>query len=72
MSGANVKSTSLQSVRYDAEKRILQVQLHAGDFYQYYDVPVTIYEGLIASEYPEQYFDWHIRLKFRHRRVLQI
>jgi hypothetical protein len=72
MSGVNVKSTSLRSVQYDTEKRVLQVELHAGELFQYFDVPAKIYEELLAAESQEQYFDWRIRLKFRHRRVLQI
>lgn len=72
MTNGQVKSLGLRSVHYDAEKKILEVTLHVGDVYQYYDVPAIVYEELTLAELPEQYFDRYIRLRYRHRRMIQI
>lgn len=72
MSGVQVRSTSLRSVRYDAEKKLLEVELHTKDRYQFFEVPAAVYEELMKAESREHFFDRNIRLKYRHRRIFQI
>jgi hypothetical protein len=72
MSGVQVRSTNLRSVRYDPDKKLLEVELYANDRYQFFDVPATVYEELLKAESREQFFDRNIRLKYRHRRIFQI
>ncbi|MDR3562863.1 MAG: KTSC domain-containing protein [Negativicutes bacterium] len=72
MSGVHVKATSLRSVQYDAGRKLLEVELSAGDRYQFFDVPATVYEELMQVGSRDQFFDRNIRLKYRHRRILQI
>ena len=72
MTGIHSKPTVLHAVNYDGDKRLLNVELHPGEVYQYFDVPPDVYQQLILSEAREQYFDRQIRLKYRHRRLLQI
>lgn len=72
MNGVQGKSTSLRSVHYDAVNKILQVELYVGGSYHYADVPANIYDEMLQAESPFQFFERNIRLKFRHRRVLQI
>lgn len=72
MSGVQVRSTSLRIVRYDADKKLLEVELYTNDRYQFFDVPAAVYRELMAAEAREQFFDRNIRLKYRHRRIFQI
>ncbi|MDR3589319.1 MAG: KTSC domain-containing protein [Negativicutes bacterium] len=72
MSGVQVRSPNLRSVRYDADKKLLEVELHTRDRYQFFDVPAAVYEQLQSADSREQFFDRNIRLKYRHRRIFQI
>jgi len=72
MSGGQVRSTSLRIVRYDADKKLLEVELYANDRYQFFDVPAEVNEQLLKADSREQFFDRNIRLKYRHRRIFQI
>jgi len=72
MTSGQLKSLGLGSVHYDAEREILEVVLHEGDVYQYYDVPAIVYGELMLAESSRTYFDRNIRLRYRHRRMLQI
>ncbi len=71
MRGATVKS-NLRSIRYNAETRILEVEFHAGGLYEYYGVPPTVYEAMLAAASRDGYFERHIRYRFRHRHVFKI
>ena len=72
MSGGQIRSTSLRIVRYDADKKLLEVELYTNDRYQFFDVPAEVYEQLMKADSREQFFDRNIRLKYRHRRIFQI
>jgi hypothetical protein len=71
MRGASVKS-NLRSVRYNAETRVLEVEFHAGGLCEYQDVPPAVYEALQAAASRDEYFERHIRFRFRHRHVFKI
>lgn len=63
---------NLRSVRYDAETRILEVELPAGGLYEYYDVPPAIYDALTAAASKDEYFERNIRFRFRRRHIFKI
>ena len=71
MRGSSVKS-NVRAVRYDAEKQVLEVEFHAGGLCEYYGVPLTVYQELATAEAREQYFEKHVRFRFRHRHILKI
>lgn len=56
-----VSSTSLLSIGYDANSRILEVEFTRGAVYQYYDVPSDEYDSFIASNSKGQYFNSRIK-----------
>ena len=45
----SVASSNLASVGYDAATQTLEVEFLNGSIYQYYDVPESIYNKLIAA-----------------------
>lgn len=45
-----VTSSNISSIGYDPENLILEVEFTTGAVYQYYDVPQSIYDGLMAAD----------------------
>ena len=56
-----VRSSALESVGYDQEQRVLEVEFTNGPVYQYFDVPPEVYRGLMAAESHGGYFHQHVR-----------
>lgn len=44
-----VLSSNIASIGFDPDNMILEVEFLNGAVYQYYDVPQSIYEGLMGS-----------------------
>jgi KTSC domain len=65
-----VDSSSLASVAYDGEQKILQIEFRDRSVYQYSRVPVAIYEELWQAESKGVYYNRQIRPRFAHARVL--
>ena len=65
-----VRSGSLAAVGYDALTATLRVSFRNGGQYDYLDVPVTVYQGLLASQ-PHPWTSWgrHIKASYRYERV---
>ncbi len=59
-----VDSTTLRTVGYDAERRLLQVEFHNRSIYQYFDVPAIVYEELMKAPSKGAYFNRSIRPRF--------
>ena len=55
-----VESSMISSVGYDPESRTLAVVFNSGKTYEYQDVPVEVYEGLMAAESKGQYMNEYI------------
>jgi hypothetical protein len=67
-----VSSSALRSVGYDAAARVLEIEFHNGDVYQYFEVPPEVYEELMASDSLGRYFHRKVRSgQFRYRKMLQ-
>lgn len=61
MNRTSVSSSNLNSIGYDEESRILEIEFNTGSVYQYVDVPESIYEGLMNAESHGKYFDVNIK-----------
>lgn len=61
MKRQSVSSSNLASVGYDAENEILEIEFNHGGVYQYYDVPESVYRGLMSASSHGQYFDRNIK-----------
>lgn len=65
-----VDSSNLASVGYDAENQILEIEFNHGGVYQYYNVPKSIYGGLMNASSHGQYFDRKIeKAGYRYSKV---
>ena len=56
-----VESSNLASVGYDAETQTLEVEFKHGGVYQYYNVLISVYDGLMNASSHGQYFDRNIK-----------
>jgi hypothetical protein len=64
-----VSSSSLQSVGYDPQSRILEIEFHGSGVYQYEDVSQDTYSELMAAPSKGRYFAERIRDRYAWRRV---
>lgn len=59
-----VDSTTLRTVGYDDERRLLQIEFHNSSIYQYFEVPATVYQELMKAPSKGAYFNRSIRPRF--------
>lgn len=45
-----VSSSNIASIGYDPVNMVLEIEFLNGAVYQYYDVPQSIYDGLMAAD----------------------
>ena len=64
-----VASTSLKSVGYDSDRKLLEIEFRSLDVYAYWDVPLWAYEGLMTARSKGRYFDARIRNRYPYERV---
>lgn len=61
MKRKSVESSNLASISYDETKQILEIEFNHGGIYQYFDVPVEEYEGLMNADSHGRYFVHNIK-----------
>ena len=64
-----VVSSNLKSVGYNVDTKILEIEFHNGSVYQYYGVPLNVYEGLMKAPSHGKFFHVYIRNVYRYRRI---
>ncbi|MEW6211581.1 MAG: KTSC domain-containing protein [Acidobacteriota bacterium] len=65
-----VSSSNLASVGYDPQTNTLEIEFHSGSIYQYFNVPQSIYDGLMGAGSHGRYFDAHIKKAgYPYRRI---
>ena len=56
-----VSSSNIASIGFDPDNMILEIEFLNGAVYQYYDVPQSIYDGLMAADSHGKYFAAYIK-----------
>ncbi|MBU4075749.1 MAG: KTSC domain-containing protein [Euryarchaeota archaeon] len=56
-----VQSSDLQSIGYDPNTNVLEIEFKSGGIYQYFNVPESKYEGLMKADSHGKYFDAYIK-----------
>jgi hypothetical protein len=70
MNRTAVSSSHLASVGYDSATNTLEIEFNDGSVYQYFNVPESIYRGLMQAASHGTYFDRYIKKGgYSHRRV---
>ncbi|EHD22061.1 MULTISPECIES: KTSC domain-containing protein [Brenneria] len=66
-----VSSSRIRSIGYDPEKRILEIEFHNKDIYQYISVPERIYGKFISEAVVSKgrFFDGVIKNKYLCRKI---
>lgn len=64
----SVSSSNLAAVGYDPATKTLRVQFHSG-MYDYYDVPESVYDGLMGASSHGEYHAAYIKNSYRYRKV---
>lgn len=64
-----VASSNLVSVGYDPRSETLEIEFMNGSVYQYYNVPESIYDALIAAPSAGRFFAYQIKDAFPYSRV---
>lgn len=61
MNRVAVVSSNLSEVGYDPATSILEIAFKGGGVYQYFAVPSSIHEGLMAAPSVGRYFDLNVK-----------
>jgi hypothetical protein len=61
-------SNVIRSYHYDPQQRRLELQFVSGRRYLYHDVPEETYRGMRQAFAKGEYFNEHIRDRYRHTR----
>lgn len=69
MNRVPVVSSTLASVSYSADQRILDVEFCSGAVYRYFDVPTDIYSQLLEAESKGRFFNANVRNCFCYREI---
>lgn len=56
-----VSSSNIASIGYDASDMVLEVEFLNGAIYQYYDVPQSVYDGLMSASSHGSYLDAYVK-----------
>lgn len=64
-----VQSRAIASVGYDRTTNVLELELAEGEVYQYYAVPVSVHQQLLAADSIGRYFLTEIRGRYGYRRL---
>ena len=59
-----VSSSAMHRVEYDELTRQLDIWFNETGLYSYYNVPASIYAGLLAASSKGRYFNEHIRDRY--------
>ena len=64
-----VESSNLASVGYDADNKILEIEFNHGGVYQYFDVPLDVYDELMSADSHGKYFVHNIKDEYDYDRI---
>lgn len=64
-----VSSSNLHSVGYDAATQTLEIAFQNGRIYQYFDVPIEVYNALMSAESHGRFFIHNIKEFYHYRQI---
>lgn len=63
-----VSSSNIASIGYDPDNQVLEIEFLSGAVYQYYDVPQSVYDGLMAADSHGKFLDVYIKNRHKAQR----
>ncbi len=64
-----VRSSNLSAIGYDSVTKTLRIKFHKNGIYDFYNVPLQIYEGLMNANSKGKYFHKFIKDKYPYSKV---
>ncbi|MFA4975760.1 MAG: KTSC domain-containing protein [Candidatus Paceibacterota bacterium] len=69
MNRTQVNSSNIQSIGYDPQSAILEVEFTSGDIYQYFDIPAYLHQQFLNSSSHGQFLNDNIRYNYRYQKT---
>jgi lysyl-tRNA synthetase, class II len=69
MARVDLLSTTLKTATFQEHSAFLDLEFRSGTTYRYREVPQRVYQELLKAESKGQYFNQHIRNRFRYVRI---
>lgn len=69
MERSYVPSTNVVSIGYDEATETLEVEFLSGSIYQYYNVPISIYEQMMQAGSKGKFLNTYIKNAYPYSRV---
>ncbi len=66
---ADVNSSNIARIGYDAEASILEMEFKNGNAYEYYEVPQYEYDNLMVADSKGKYANKNIYKRYRQSRI---
>lgn len=65
----SVNSSNIQSIGYDPQSSVLEVEFTSGDVYQYFNVPEYLYQQFLQASSHGQFLNDNIRYNYRYQKT---
>jgi hypothetical protein len=65
----DLSSSSLARVAYDPNSMVMSVEFNTGSVYEYFDVPQTLFEQLVAAGSAGQFLVQNVKGTYRYARA---
>lgn len=69
MERVQVGSSNIASIGYDSNSETLEIEFLKGGLYQYYDVPMHVYDELMSASSHGTYFAANIKGTYRYSKI---
>lgn len=57
----NINSSNIFSLGYDHENKLLEIEFDSGEIYRHSNVPESVYEKMLDSEFVGYYINYNVR-----------
>lgn len=64
-----IASPGIEQLGYEEGSEILEIKFVSGTVYEFYNVPLKMYEQLMSSPRKEFYYESNILVRFPYKRI---
>lgn len=65
-----VDSSNIQSIGYDSDSQTLEIEFHSGEIYQYFNVPSSLFEKILAANSQGEFFHQFIKNNYTYEKII--
>ena len=70
MNRISVESSNIESIGYDSNSKILEIEFNNYSIYRYYEVAEDVYDELMAAPSKGKYLIAKIRDRYRYEKII--